>query len=63
MYVCVREKNNSFEIHLPFEKDFRNLETVLKMAKEINKRDVKSICARVIKHASKKVEKAEANLN
>ena len=72
--MCVREKNNSFEIHviilryirnvnLPFKKDFRNLETVLKMAKETNKRDVESICAKVTKHASKKVAKAEANLN
>ena len=86
MYVCVREKNNSFEIHViilrhirnvnfPFKKDFKfaelftktsfffTLETVLKMAKETNKRDVESICAKLTKHASKKVAKAEANLN
>ena len=39
------------------------LETVLKMAKETNKGDVESICAKVTKHAAKKTEKAEANLN
>ena len=33
------------------------LETILKMVKEKNKRDVESICARVNKHASKKVVK------
>ena len=31
------------------------------MAKEANKRDVESICARVTKHASKKMAKAEVN--
>ena len=33
-----------------------------KMAKK-SKRDVESISARVVKHAPKKVEKAEVNLN
>ena len=33
------------------------------MAKETNKGDVESICARVIKHASKQVAKAEVDLN
>ena len=33
------------------------------MAKETNKRDVDIICARVTKHVSKKVAKAEVNLN
>ena len=32
------------------------------MTKETNKGDVESICAKVTKHASKKVAKAEANL-
>ena len=39
------------------------LETILKMAKETNKGDVESICAKVTKDASKKVAKAEVNLN
>ena len=39
------------------------LETLLKISKETNKVDVKGICSRVIKHASKKVAKAEINLN
>ena len=39
------------------------LEAVLKMTKEVNKGGVESICARVTKHASKKVAKAEINLN
>ena len=33
------------------------------MTKETNKGDVESICAKVTKHASKKVAKAEANLS
>ena len=33
------------------------------MTKEANKGDVKSICARVTKHASKNVAKAEVNLD
>ena len=33
------------------------------MAKETNKRDVESISARVTKHESKKVVKAQVNLN
>ena len=33
------------------------------MVKEINKRDADIICARVTKHVSKKVAKAEVNLN
>ena len=33
------------------------------MAKETNKGNVESICAKVTKHASKKVAKAETNLN
>ena len=40
-----------------------SLETVLKMAKETSKEDVESIYAKVTKHASEKVAKAEANLN
>ena len=39
------------------------LETILKMAKETNKRDVKSTWARATKYTSKKVAKAEFNLN
>ena len=68
----VREKKISFEIHvriLNFQKfllehpfSFMS-ETVLKIANETNQGDVKSICARVTKHASKKVAKAEVNLN
>ena len=42
---------------------FFTLETVLKMAKETNKGDVESICARVTKPASKKVANAEVDLN
>ena len=86
MYVCEREKNDSFEIHviilrhirhvnLPFKKDFKFAELLTKtsfffyfrdrpeMAKETNKGDVESICAKVTKHASKKVAKVEFNLN
>ena len=33
------------------------------MAKEANKGDVESMCVKVTKHASKKVAKAEVNLN
>ena len=33
------------------------------MANERNKGDVESMCAKVTKHASKKVAKAEVNLN
>ena len=33
------------------------------MAKKTNKRNVESICAKVTKHGSEKVAKAEANLN
>ena len=33
------------------------------MEKETNKGDVESICAKVTKHASKEMVKAEANLN
>ena len=33
------------------------------MAKETNIGDVESICAKVTKHASKKVAKSEANLS
>ena len=40
-----------------------SLDTFLKMAKETNKEDVESTCAKVTKHASKKVVKAETNLN
>ena len=39
------------------------LETVLKMAKETNKGDLESMYAKVIKHAQRKVAKAEVNLN
>ena len=77
--VCVKEKKlKAWKLLQSFFKRIRNvklqnflpkhpfsftLETVLKMAEEINKRDVESICARVTKHASKKVAKAEVNLN
>ena len=61
-------------VNLLFKKDFKfaelptktfsfSLETVLKVAKETNKGDVTSICAKVTKRASEKVAKAEANLN
>ena len=63
-------------VNLPFKKDFKfaelltktsffffTLETALKMAKETNKVNVESICAKVTKHASKMVAKAETNLN
>ena len=62
-------------VNIQFKKDFYfqnylskhifsfTSEIVLKMAKEINKGDVESICAKVTKHASKKVAKAEVNLN
>ena len=62
----VREKKNSFEIHLRilnFQKFLLKhpfsftLETVLKIANETNQGDVKSICARVTKRASKKWRK------
>ena len=33
------------------------------MVKETNKRDAESMCAKVTKHALKKIAKAEANLN
>ena len=39
------------------------LETVLKMVKKTNKGDVKSMCAKVTKYASKKAAKAEVTLN
>ena len=39
------------------------LEAVPKMVKETNKGDVEIICAKVTKHGSKMVAKAEANLN
>ena len=61
-------------VNLPFKKDFKFAELLnktcfflyfrlLKLAKEVNKGDVESICAKVTKHGSKKVAKAEANLN
>ena len=40
-----------------------SLEFVLKMAKKETKIEEYLICARVTKHASKKVAKAKANLN
>ena len=33
------------------------------MAKERNEGDVESVCAKITRHASKKVPKAEVNLN
>ena len=33
------------------------------MAKETNKEDLESMCAKVTKHAQRKVAKAEVNLN
>ena len=58
-------------VNLLFKKDFKKaelslpftLELVIKMAKETNKRYVKSIFARVTKHVSKKVAKVKVNLN
>ena len=62
-------------LNLPFKKCFKfaelltktssflYLETVLKKANEINQGGVESKCARVTKHASNKVAKAEVNLN
>ena len=50
----------NFFVKHPF---FFTLETVLKTATETNKGDIESICARVTKHASKKVATAEVNLN
>ena len=62
-------------LNLPFKKDFKSVKPLtklsftftlglaLKMAKETNKGDVKSTCARVKKHASKKMAKAAVNLN
>ena len=83
--MCVREKNNSFKIHviiliyrrnvnLPFKKDFKFAELLTKKSFFVyfrdhpendagNKEDVKSICAKVTKHASKKMAKAGGNLN
>ena len=39
------------------------LEPLLEMAKEINKEDIESTYARVTKHTSKTVAKAEIDLN
>ena len=62
-------------VNLLFKKDFKvvevltktsfffTLETVLKMAKETNKGDFGSTCAKAAKHTSKKVAKAEVDLN
>ena len=50
-------------LKLPKFPFFFTLETVLKMTKETNKGNVESICARVIKPASKKVANAEVDLN
>ena len=77
-YVWGKDKNNSFKIHaiilkykknvnLSFKTSYQNilfpLETILKMAQERYKGNVESMCAKVTKHASKKVVKAEVNLN
>ena len=70
--IILRYKKN---INFPFKKDFKfaelftktsfffTLDAVLKMAKETDKIDVESTCARVTKHGSKKVAKAEVNVN
>ena len=61
-------------VNLPFKKDFKFAELFTKISffvyfrdrpenGEGNKGDVESICAKVIKHASKKVAKAKANIN
>ena len=61
-------------VNLPFKKDFKFAELLTKTYffvyfrhgpenDEGSKGDVESICAKVTKHASKKVTKAEANLN
>ena len=61
-------------VNLPFKKDFKFAELLTKRSLfvyfrdrsengEVSKGDVESICAKVTKHASKKVAKAEANLN
>ena len=39
------------------------LKPILKMTKETNKGDIGNICPRVANHASKRVVKAEVNLN
>ena len=56
------KKDFKFQNFLPKHPLFFNLETVLKMAKERSKEDVKSICAKVTRHI-KKVTKAEVDLN
>ena len=61
-------------VNLQFKKDFKTVELLTKTSfflyfrdctknGEGNKGDVKSICARVTKHASKFVAKVEVNLN
>ena len=61
-------------VNLPFKKDFKFAELFTKTSffvyfrdrpenGEGNKGDVESICAKVTKHASKKVAKAKANIN
>ena len=61
-------------VNLPFKKDFKFAELLTKTSfsftyrgrpenGEGNKGDVESICSKVTKLASKKVAKAEANLN
>ena len=73
--MCGGEKKNSFEIkkcksliqkgfcRTSYQNILFPLEPVLKMAKERNKGDFESMCAKVTKHASEKVVKAEVNLN
>ena len=59
-------------VNLPFKKDFKFAELLTKTYffvyfkdrpenGEGNKEDLESICAKITKHASKKVAKAEAN--
>ena len=61
-------------VNLPFKKDFKFAEILAKTYffvyfrdrpenGEGDKGDVESTCSKVTKHASKKVAKAEANLN
>ena len=61
-------------VNLPFKKDFKFAELLTKTSifvyfrdrpenGEGNKGDVERMCAKVTKHASKKVAKAEASLN
>ena len=58
--VCKKCKGTELLTKHPFS---FTLDTVVKMAKETNKGDVKSIRARLTKHAPKKMAKAEVSLD